>query len=111
MWDTARLARWQWVIPQFAAFASKVFGSRRTRVGLIEEGKATGGGEPGMDAGLIVAIVVGVIVLVALVALLGKRKREERLETRRGEAREHREQAQVRSARADRAEAEAEERA
>jgi hypothetical protein len=64
-----------------------------------------------MDAGVIVAIVIGAIVLIALFALLGRRQRDKKLEERRVEARGHREEARVRGARATRAEAEAEERA
>ncbi|HEX2085458.1 MAG TPA: hypothetical protein VHF89_07230 [Solirubrobacteraceae bacterium] len=64
-----------------------------------------------MDAGVVVAIVVGAILLIALFAMLGRRQRTRRTEHRRVEARTHREEARVRSARATRAEAEAEERA
>ena len=64
-----------------------------------------------MDAGVIVAIVVGAILLIALFSFVGRRKRDQRHEQRRLQARAHREEARVRSARATRAEAEAEERA
>ena len=64
-----------------------------------------------MDAGVIVAIVVGAIILIALFALLGKKGRERKLETRRTEAHELRREAQVRQSQADRHKAEADERA
>ena len=63
-----------------------------------------------MDAGLIVAIVIGAILLIAIFALLGKKSANRRDEQRRAEARTHRDEARVRSARATKAEAEAEER-
>ena len=63
-----------------------------------------------MDAGVIIAIVVGAILLIAIFALLARRRKTVRTEQRRVEARTHREEATVRSARATKAEAEAEER-
>ena len=64
-----------------------------------------------MDAGVIIAIVIGALVLIALLAWAGRRGRERKLETRRVEAKEHRLEGEVMTARADRQEAEAEERA
>ncbi len=64
-----------------------------------------------MDAGVIIAIVVGGLILVALLMLLAKRGRDSRHETRRHEARELRREADVRTAEADEMKAEAEERA
>ncbi len=60
-----------------------------------------------MDAGVIVAIVVGVIILVALFALLGRKSRDRKLESNRHEAREIRREAEVSSAQADKTRAEA----
>ena len=64
-----------------------------------------------MDAGVIIAIVIGVLLLIALFALLGKKGRERKTETRRVESREIRREAEVKDAQADRVGAEAEERA
>jgi F0F1-type ATP synthase membrane subunit b/b' len=64
-----------------------------------------------MDAGAIIAIVIGVLIVLALVMWLAKRSRDSRHETRRHEAREIRREAEVRSAEADELSAEAEERA
>jgi hypothetical protein len=63
-----------------------------------------------MDAGVIIAIAIGVIVLAALLLLLGKKGRERRLESRRAQAHEIRHEAEVHGARAQRERAEAEER-
>jgi F0F1-type ATP synthase membrane subunit b/b' len=64
-----------------------------------------------MDAGAIIAIVIGALIVLALVLWLGKRSRDRARETRRHEAREIRREAEVRSAEADQIGAEAEERA
>lgn len=64
-----------------------------------------------MDAGAIIAIVIGVLIVLALVMWLSKRSRDRRHETRRHEAREIRREAELRSAEADELGAEAEERA
>jgi hypothetical protein len=63
-----------------------------------------------MDAGVIVAIVIGALALLIVLTLVAKRGRESRRETRRNEAVEIRREGEVRSARADGARAEAEER-
>ena len=60
-----------------------------------------------MDAGVIVAIVVGVLILVALFALLGRKSRDRKLEANRHEAREIRREAEVSRAQADKTRAEA----
>src|SRR5829696_5556263 len=60
-----------------------------------------------MDAGVIIAIVVGALILVALLWLLGRKSRERRYETRRAEAREIRRDAEVGRAEADAQAAEA----
>jgi FtsZ-interacting cell division protein ZipA len=64
-----------------------------------------------MDAGVIVAIVVGALILIALLALIGRRGSERRKDTRRHEAGEIRREAEVGRAQADRTRAEADERA
>ena len=64
-----------------------------------------------MDAGVIVAIVVGAIVLIVLFALIGKKGRERKLETSRTEEHELSREAQVKQSQADRHKAEADERA
>jgi hypothetical protein len=63
-----------------------------------------------MDAGVIVAIIIGALILIALLVWAGSRGRERKLEGRRVEAEEHRLEGEVLGARADRQEAEAEER-
>ena len=64
-----------------------------------------------MDAGMIIAIVVGVLVLIAAIVLATKMGRERRLDTKRQQSREVRREAQIRGARAERQAAEADERA
>jgi FtsZ-interacting cell division protein ZipA len=64
-----------------------------------------------MEAGTIIAIVIGAIVLIALIAFISKRGRDRKLEMRRHEAHESRREAKVRGAKADRVQAEADERA
>jgi LPXTG-motif cell wall-anchored protein len=64
-----------------------------------------------MDAGVIVAIVVGALLLIGLIAWLGTRRRERRLEAKRIQAGEIRREAQIEGARAKREEAAAEEHA
>ena len=64
-----------------------------------------------MEAGTIIAIVIGAIVLIALIAFISKKGRDRKLETRRHEAHESRRVAKVRGAKADQAQAEADERA
>lgn len=60
-----------------------------------------------MDAGLIVAIVVGALILLALFVLLGRKGRDRKLEANRHEAREIRRGADVDRAQADKSRAEA----
>jgi F0F1-type ATP synthase membrane subunit b/b' len=60
-----------------------------------------------MDAGVIIAIVVGVLILLALFALLGKKGRDRKLESNRHEAREIRRGAEVSRAQADQTRADA----
>jgi hypothetical protein len=64
-----------------------------------------------MDAGVIIAIVVGALVLIAAIAIASKMARERRLEGKRDQAREIRHEAQVRGAQAEHQQAEAQERA
>jgi F0F1-type ATP synthase membrane subunit b/b' len=59
-----------------------------------------------VDAGVIIAIVVGVLILLALFALLGKRGRDRKVESNRHEAREIRRGAEVSRAQADQTRAE-----
>jgi hypothetical protein len=60
-----------------------------------------------MDAGVIIAIVVGALILLALFALLGRKGRERKLESNRRQAHEIRREAEVERAHADRTRAEA----
>jgi hypothetical protein len=64
-----------------------------------------------MDAGAIVAIVIGVALLVAAFVWFGRQARERRLESKRLEAHETRREARVSGAQAERQRAEADERA
>jgi F0F1-type ATP synthase membrane subunit b/b' len=61
-----------------------------------------------MDAGVIIAIVIGALLLLALFMLLGRKGRERKLESRRHEAREIRREAELDRAQADKTRAEAE---
>jgi F0F1-type ATP synthase membrane subunit b/b' len=60
-----------------------------------------------MDAGVIIAIVIGALLLLALFMLLGRKGRERKLESRRHEAREIRREAELDRAQADKTRAEA----